>query len=77
MQKVSAAGSLEIDTNAPLVSIDGEEVGAFPFNEGRPPASRIVAVRRLDLQHLRTQIPEDHGAVRTRQNTREVENRDP
>ena len=40
--------------------------------EGRSPGARAIAVRRLDLDHVGTEVGQEHRAVRPRQDRRQV-----
>ena len=67
---------LEVHRDALLVPVDREEVGALALGpqEGRPHhAHGIASPRILDLDHLRSEIGEEHRAVRAGQHAREVE----
>ena len=68
---------LEVDGDAFLVAIDAQEVRAFAFEERRAPGARIVAFARLfDLDHARAHVGQQHRAVGTREDAREVEHGD-
>lgn len=45
--------------------------------EGRVPSTRIITPRRMfNLDHLRSQVCEQHGRVRTREDASEVDDSD-
>ena len=66
---------LEVDRDAPLASVDREEVrGLAVGRAGRRPLPAVVsALRMLDLDHLGAVVAEDLGRERSRDDTREVD----
>ena len=72
----------QVEAEAPLVAIDRQEVGGGPGPGGgvadprRPPAAGRVTLRGFDLDHVRTEIREEHRAVRPRQDRRAVDDAD-
>src|SRR5215212_891724 len=85
-----AAGRMfEIEGDAFLVAVDAQEVRALAWvsgvaiarslrtgvQKGWSPGPRVVAFARLlDFNDPRAHVGEQHRAVRTRQDTREIEN---
>jgi len=68
---------LEVDGDAFLVAIDAEEVRALAFEERRTPRARVVALPRLlDLDHACAHIGQQHRAIGTGEDAREVEDCD-
>ena len=74
---------LQVEPDRALVPVDREEVGGRPRAVGlvadprRPPAPRRVAVGRLDLDHVRAEVGEQHRAVRAGQDRGAVGDADP
>jgi hypothetical protein len=63
-QRFSAALALEIQRDAFLAAVQGQEEAA-PAVDERTPAARIVAVLRFfDLENLGAHVAEHHRAVR-------------
>ena len=67
---------LEIDRDALLVGVEGEEGGAQAVLVGRPLPS-LVPAEVLDLDHLRPEEGEEHRAVGSGEDPRAVEHPDP
>ncbi len=57
----------QVDHNAALVAIDAQVIRAFPFRERGTPAASLIAFGRLHLDHIRTQVTENHRTIRTSQ----------
>src|SRR5437660_11549261 len=77
VEEGAAGWPLEIDRDALLVAIDAQKICALALDEGRTPRARIVAFSRLlDLDHARAHVGKQHGAVRTREHARQIENGD-
>ena len=82
-QDLAPGVGLEVDTDRALVPVDGEEVGGGARARGsvtdprRSPAPRRVAVGRLDLDHVRAEVGEQHRAVRPGEDRRAVGDPDP
>src|SRR5262249_35148637 len=68
---------LEVERDALLAAIDECEVERAAVEEGAERARRITAAAALDLDHARTELAEQHGAERTGENARQVEDEDP
>ena len=66
---------LEIQGNAALAAIDAQEAAALVGSDGRgvPPG---VALRALDLDHVRAHVRQQHRAVRPSNVLREVNHLD-
>jgi len=65
---------LYVEFDAAFVSIDREEVRAFPFKKRWPPATRLIAdVAPLDLNDLCAEVAEHHCAIRSRQRLRHLD----
>ena len=75
VQDVAAALVLEVDTQAALVPVDGQERSGFPprLNLTQPAARRVPDFRWLDLDHVGAVIGEQHGAVRAGHHLRSVD----
>src|SRR5215470_10173821 len=58
-QPLDVAGPLEIEGDAALVGVDGEEAWRHALPERRAPAPRIIALGPLDLDHVRAHVGED------------------
>ncbi len=74
----------QIQAQAALVPIDRQEVGRDPLSAlfrrpdpGWPIAARCVSLWRLDLDHVRAQIGQHHGAVRACEHGRKLEHAQP
>ena len=61
MQQIAAFGRLEIDGEAALVAIEGWEEARAKADQ---PARRVT-IRRLDLDHIGTEIGKDQACGRT------------
>ena len=69
-----AFGRAQIGRHRALVAVQREEVGGVVPGERRSPVPRVVALARaLDLDHVRAQVGEDHGAQRAGQDAGEVD----
>ena len=63
----------QVQRHRPLVAVDGQEVGGSPVpGDRRDPAAGVVAARALHLDHIRTEIAQQHGAVGPGQDAGEV-----
>ena len=62
--------AIQVRRDAEFVAVDREEIGALTaLVEGRSPSACVVAgLRTLDLDHIGTQIAEDHRRERSRKN---------
>ncbi len=77
-QHVAPRGLGQIETERALVAIDADEVGRIArLVERRAPVACLVALGRLDLEHLAAVVAEDLGAVRTAQDARQVDDPNP
>ena len=64
----------EVERHRALVAVDAGEVGGDAFLvERRAPQPGLVALRRLDLDHLGAVIGQHLGAVRPAQHTRQID----
>ena len=73
----AALGMFEVERDAFLVAIDAQEVRALALEEGRAPRPRVIPLARLlDLDDARAHVSEEHRAIRSREDTGEVENHD-
>src|SRR5262249_6629334 len=63
----------EIDRHASLPAIEAREIGALAITKRRLKADK-VALGRFDLDNLRAEIGQHPGAVRSRDDGREIEN---
>ncbi len=66
----------EIEHDAALVAIDADEIGGGITLEGWPPAARLIALRRLDLDDFGTVVAEHLRAVRPAEHAREIDHLD-
>ena len=67
----------KIEPEAFLVAIDPGEIGTLSVTKRRPPGPRIVAPRRLDLDHLGAVITEYLGTERAGQDARQIDHLEP
>jgi len=68
---------LQVDRDRALVAVDLQEVGALTGDEWRAPvAAAVAASRPLDLDHVRAEVGEHHGAERPGQDLGQVEHPD-
>src|SRR5262249_24501240 len=66
----------EVDRDAALATVDSREIRACPPPERWSPAHRVVSdIRALDLDHVGSEIREQHGRVRSRKDSSEVDDR--
>src|SRR5262245_56744926 len=65
----------EVEADALLAPVVHREVDALPADHGRMLA-RLLAARRLDLDHLGAQVGEQHAAARARLEARQFEDAD-
>ena len=75
MDDLLALGRLQIDRDAALVPVPCLEHAALAFDEG-PPVASVVAAGRFDLEDVGAHVAEQHGAVGTGDEAREVEDPD-
>src|SRR5258708_18276501 len=75
VEQRAPARMLEVERYAFLVSIDAEEVRALGSEKWRTPLTRVVAAARLfDLDDARAEVREQHCAIRSRENSSQVQN---
>ena len=67
----------QVERQALLVAIDTREIGALAVLKRRTPATRAVAVGRLDLDNLGAVVAEHLGAERSCQNARKIDDLEP
>ena len=67
---------LQVEDDAALVAVDAPEAGTLGAAASRHRA-RGVAVRRLDLDHVGAQVPEEHRAEGAGHDLGRVEDADP
>ncbi len=76
-QRVAAVGGLEVEHDAALVAVDAGEVAAVRplavLPRERPAVARHVPGRRLDLDHVRAEVGQQHRAERPGQRLRGVD----
>ena len=65
----------EVEGDALLAAVERHEIGGFAVHP-RPVGARVVAAGRLDLDHPRAEVRQDHGAERPRQHAGQVEHKD-
>jgi hypothetical protein len=69
---------LEVEGGAALVAVDGQVVGAVVAEKRRAPGSGLVAaVGMLDLDHVGSEVAQQHGRERTGQHPRQVGDQQP
>ena len=69
-----AAGLLgEIERYGALVAVDADEVGRRAVDEGWTPGARLVATRRLDLDHVGTVVAQYLRAIGTTEHAAKVD----
>ena len=78
MHEVTTSLGLEVDGEAALVPVDGEEVGADAVCRPRwAPGAQIVArARPLDLDDVGAEVAQDHRSEGARKDPRQVEDPD-
>ena len=67
----------QIDRHRAFVAIDADEVAGVAFVERRAPVAHLVALRRLDLDHVGAVIGQDHRAVRPAKHAGQVDDFQP
>jgi hypothetical protein len=70
-------GAAEVERDAPLVAVDGEERGALPVRQpvSRGLAGGVAAAHRLDLDHVGAEIAEQLAAEGPGHHLGEVDDR--
>ena len=69
---------LEVESQASLVTVYGQEVCAFAFDEGRPPLAGVVAASGdLDLDHIGPVVAQHQRAERACQRPGQIEHFQP
>ena len=63
----------DVERYGALVAIDADEVAGVILVKRRAPVAHLVALRRLDLDHLGAVIGQDHRAVRSAEHARQVD----
>src|SRR5436309_2857133 len=71
-----SAASTPVERDALLVTVEREEGDRHAVRGRVAVAALVAAARRLDLDHLGTQVGEDRGAERPRQEAGQVEDAD-
>ena len=67
---------LEVERDALLAPVHRHEIGGLAVDEGAVAAGVVAAARRLDLQHAGAKVGQDHRAIGTGEDAREIENDD-
>src|SRR6516164_8961295 len=76
LEGLAAVGRFEVEGDRLLAPVDRNEIGRFAVLE-RAVLPRVVALpRRLDLDHARSELGEQQGAVRTRKDAGQIDDRD-
>ena len=70
-------GVAQVERDRALPAVDAEVVGRRLVALRRRPGARLVALRRLDLDHLGTQVRQQHRRVGPGQHPREVGHHQP
>jgi hypothetical protein len=77
-RSASENASLEVEHDRALVAVGGVVVGRAPLRiRRRQPAPRVVAGRRLDLDHIRPEVAERLPDERAGEHPREIDHEDP
>ncbi|MCY1202516.1 hypothetical protein D9M72_140060 [compost metagenome] len=72
-QQLLARRPGQVQRHAFLVAVHADEVRGGVAQEGRPPAPRLVAAGRLDLEHVRAVVGQDLRAIRAAQHAGQVD----
>ena len=73
-EDLAARRRLEVQGDAPLAAVHGEEVRASSVHKGRAPAAGVVALAGLlDLDHVGARVREGLGAIRPGEDAGEVD----
>ncbi len=65
----------EVHRQAALAAIDAHEINALAVDERRAVAARVIACTPpLELDHIGAHVPEQHRAIGTGQDSREIQN---
>ena len=76
-QDLAAGGLADVERDRLLVAVDADEVaGVRLVAERRAPVAHLVALRRLDLDHLGAVVGQDHRAVGTAEHAGQVDDLD-
>ena len=67
---------LEVERNALLAAVDGDEIGGLAVDERAVFAGVVAAAGRFHLDDAGAELGKDHRAVRSRQHTGEVDDGD-
>jgi hypothetical protein len=71
-------GSLDVELDRALISIDRQEIGTLAFQERRTPFASLVAdAPPLYFDHLRTQVTQGHAAERPGQRLGHLDDANP
>ncbi len=66
----------EIHDNAALVAVYAQVIGALPLRKRRAPGTGLVTFRRFHLDHICSEIAENHRTIRTSEHAAEIQNTD-
>src|SRR3972149_1876972 len=72
-EELPAGRQLQVQADALLAPIDGEEVAALAIDVGGGSAGDVAERRTLYLADLRAEVAQDHGGVRPGQDPGEVQ----
>ncbi|MNT78119.1 hypothetical protein D3C72_2173270 [compost metagenome] len=72
-QQLLARGLRQVQRHAFLVAVHADEVGGRLAQEGRPPAARLVAAGRFDLEYVGAVVRQDLRAVGPAQHAGQVD----
>src|SRR5256712_3926162 len=64
----------QVERDALLAAVVGGKLGSLPALALAPAAERVAGPRRLDLDHLGTEVGEEHRGVRSADEARDLEN---
>lgn len=77
IQHESRGSLAQIDCNALVTMVEAQECGAEPRLGGGHSVARVIAgTRAMDLNDLRSQVAENHAAVKIRDVSGQVDNDD-
>ena len=73
VENLSVVRALEVERDAFLVAVECHEIPGLSSHEGKPLARIVADIGPFDLDDAGPQIRQDHGAIRTRENPRHVD----
>src|SRR5437899_3727330 len=76
VENLTTLGGFEVERDRLLTPVDRGEIGRFAILERAVLASVVALRRRLDLDYARSELGEQQGAVRARQDAGEIDDCD-